>query len=81
MNFSLHLSDDLVRHLSAMAKATGQSRNALIRQAVEEWLERQTRRQWPEEVSGFSGFPEVVPFEQARAELLPPEEPFDAVSA
>ncbi|MGQ0591899.1 MAG: ribbon-helix-helix domain-containing protein [Gammaproteobacteria bacterium] len=28
LNFSLHLSDDLVRHLNAMAQATGQSRNA-----------------------------------------------------
>jgi predicted transcriptional regulator len=45
MNFSLHLSDDLVRQLNAMSKATGQSRNALIRKTIEEWLERETCRQ------------------------------------
>jgi Arc/MetJ-type ribon-helix-helix transcriptional regulator len=81
MNFSLHLGDDLVRQLSAMSKATGRSRNALIRKAIEEWLERETCRQWPEEVLRFSGLPKAVPFEDARAELLHPEEPFDAVSA
>jgi len=73
VNFSLHLN--------AMTKATGQSRNAFIRKAIEEWLERQTRRQWPGEVLRFSGLPEAVPFEDARAELLSPKEPFDAVSA
>jgi Arc/MetJ-type ribon-helix-helix transcriptional regulator len=81
MNFSLHLNDELVRRLNAMAQATGKSRNALIREAVEEWLERRARGQWPEAVLGFPGVPEAVPFEHARAELLPPGEPFGAVSA
>ena len=40
MNFSLHLNDDLVRRLNATAQAMGKSRNALIREAVEEWLPR-----------------------------------------
>jgi Arc/MetJ-type ribon-helix-helix transcriptional regulator len=81
MNFSLHLSDDLVRRLNAVVQATGRSRNALIRQAIEAWLEHQEHRCWPEEVLTFQGIPETVPFEQARTELLPPKEPFDAVSA
>ena len=81
VNFSLHLSDDLVRQLNAVSKATGQSRNTLMREAIEEWLERQTCRQWPEDVLRFSGFPKAIPFEDARAELLSPKEPFDAVSA
>ena len=81
MNFSLHLNDEIVHRLNAAAQATGKSRNALIREAVEEWLERRARGQWPEEVRGFQGVPEAVPFEQARAELLPPTEPFGALSA
>lgn len=81
MNFSLHLSDDLVRRLNAAAQATGRSRNALIRQAIEAWLAQQEHRCWPAEVLTFQGVPEAVPFEQARTELLPPKEPFDAVSA
>jgi metal-responsive CopG/Arc/MetJ family transcriptional regulator len=81
MNFSLHLNDELVRRLNATAQAMGKSRNALIREAVEEWLERRARGQWPEEVREFQGVPEAMPFEHARTELLPPHEPFDAVSA
>jgi predicted transcriptional regulator len=81
MNFSLHLNDELVHRLNAVAQATGRSRNALIREAVEEWLQRRARGQWPEEVLEFQGIPELVPFEHARAELLPPAEPFGALSA
>jgi predicted transcriptional regulator len=54
-----------------VVQATGRSRNALIRQAIEDWLERQEHRRWPEEVLAFQGIPEAVPSEQARAELLP----------
>jgi hypothetical protein len=81
MNFSLHLNDELVHRLNAVAQATSKSRNALIREAIEEWLERRARGQWPEEVLGFQGVPGAVPFEHSRAELLPPSEPFGAVSA
>lgn len=68
MNLSLHLDDDLARRLSAMTEATGQSRNALIRKAIKEWLERQTCHRWPEEILRFPGLPDAVPFEDARAE-------------
>lgn len=81
MNFSFHLNDDLVRRLNALTQATGRSRNALIREAIEEWLERQEHRRWPEEVLRFSGIPEAIPFEQSCAEILPPREPFGEVSA
>ena len=81
MNFSLHLSDDLVHRLNTMAQVTGKSRNALIREAIEEWLARRKCCEWPEEVLSFQGIPKMVPFEHTRAELLPPKEPFDAVSA
>ncbi|MGF1615165.1 MAG: ribbon-helix-helix protein, CopG family [Gammaproteobacteria bacterium] len=79
MNFSLHLSDDLVHRLNALVQATGRSRNALIREAIEEWLKRQEHSRWSDEVLQFSGLPEAIPFEGSRAELLPPAEPFDAL--
>jgi hypothetical protein len=78
MDLSLHLSDERVRRLNAAARAAGKSRNALIREAVEE---RRARGQWPEAVLGFQGVPEAVPFERTRAELGPPGEPFAAGSA
>jgi metal-responsive CopG/Arc/MetJ family transcriptional regulator len=68
MNFSLHLNDDLMRRLNALTQAMGQSRNALIREAIEEWLERQEHRRWPKEVLRFSGIPEAIPLEQSRAD-------------
>ncbi len=79
MNLSLRLDGDLARRLNVMAQTMGQSRNALVRKAVEEWLARQTGPRWPAEVARCSGLPEAVPFEDTRSELLHPEEHFDGV--
>ena len=80
MNFSIHLSDTLAKHLQQIAQETGRSRNALIQEAVESWLASREQRRWPQEVLDFEGVPDAVPFEQSRVDLLPPHEPFDALS-
>ena len=80
MNFSIHLSDTLAERLQQIAQETGRSRNALIREAVESWLASREQRRWPQEVLDFQGVPDTVPFEQDRTNLLPPREPFDALS-
>lgn len=80
MNFSIHLNDTLARRLQQIAQETGRSRNALVREAVESWLASREQRRWPQEVLDFEGVPDAVPFEQSRVDLLPPHEPFDALS-
>jgi len=80
MNLSIHLSDTLAERLQRIAQETGRSRNALIREAVESWLASREQRRWPQEVLDFEGVPDAVPFEQSRVDLLPPHEPFDALS-
>ena len=80
MNFSIHLNDTLIRRLQQIAQENGRSRNALIREAVENWLASREQRPWPQEVLDFQGVPDAVPFEQGRVDLLPPHEPFDALS-
>ncbi len=46
MNFSVHLSDDLVERLNQTARESGKTRNALIREAVGEWLGRRRAAKW-----------------------------------
>jgi hypothetical protein len=72
MHFNVYLDDDTGHRLNAFAQQAGESRNALIRRAVRQMLDGQTRPKWPESVlkhQGFSDFPDV---DAQRAELIPP---------
>lgn len=57
-----------------MAKKVGESRNALIRQAVSEWLKRRGKPQWPAELLAFKGMADIALFEASRDRLKPPAE-------
>jgi Arc/MetJ-type ribon-helix-helix transcriptional regulator len=81
MNFSVHLNDEMVRRLNRTAKESGRTRNALIREAVADWLAKQRPAQWPAEVASFRGVGKFKRFEDAREELEPPRAPFDAISS
>lgn len=72
MHFNIYLDDTTGQQLNAMAQQVGESRNALIRKAVNEWLAHQSRPQWPEAVSSFKGMADVPLFEASRDRLEPP---------
>jgi hypothetical protein len=72
MNFNIYLDDETGQQLGQVAEQAGETRNALIRQAVSEWLDRQGRPQWPTEVLGFKGMTNVPLFEAGRDRLTPP---------
>lgn len=73
MHFNIYLDDATGQQLNAMARQAGESRNALIRKAVSEWLAHQSRPQWPESVANFTGIADVPPFEACRERLKPPQ--------
>ncbi|HUY27522.1 MAG TPA: ribbon-helix-helix protein, CopG family [Candidatus Binataceae bacterium] len=81
MNFSVHLGDELVERLNRTAGQTGKKRNALIREAVGEWLSRHQPAEWPAEIVRFRGLRGLKRFEEDRKKLKPPRTPFDAISA
>ena len=72
MNFNIYLDDFTGRQLVMAAERTGETKNALIRKAVGEWLARHGQPQWPDEVLSFNGMAELPPFESGRAQLNPP---------
>ena len=72
VNFNIYLDDETGQLLNKVAKKSGKSRNALIRQAVREWLKRQGKPQWPEEVLAFKGMADMPLFEASRDRLRPP---------
>jgi hypothetical protein len=76
VNFNLYLDDDSADRLNQLARKTGTPRNALVRQAVRTWLDRNAAV-WPQEVLEFEAEPSLVPFEAHRAELVPArDDPF-----
>lgn len=48
MNFSVHFDDDTLDRLVEAVKRTDLTRNRIIVKAVQEWLERNEERDWPE---------------------------------
>ena len=72
MNFNIYLDDETGQQLNKVAEKAGESRNALVRQAVSEWLKRHGKPQWPEEVLAFKGMADMPLFEASRDRLQPP---------
>lgn len=72
MHFNIYLDDTAGQRLNVIAQQAGKSRNALIREAVSEWLTHQSQTQWPEAVLSFQGMADLPPFEASRNRLKPP---------
>jgi predicted transcriptional regulator len=76
MHFNVYIDDKTGQQLNHFAEQIGETRNALIRRAVSEWLERQGQPSWPESVMTFKGMADVPLFEASRDRLtLPPDDP------
>ena len=76
MTFSIYLDDKLTKRLNRVAAESGKPRNALIREALEEWLARSRAKKWPEAVLTFKGVRSAPRFEESRKTLKPPRDPF-----
>ena len=67
MHINLYLDDQTGMRLQALAARRGESRNALIRQALKEWIELHSDKAgWPPEIMAFGGMSEIEPFESTR---------------
>ena len=76
MNVNIYLENSLGSQLNQLSKATGKTRNLIIREAIQEWIVHHTK-QWPESVMKFQGVKDFPPFEENRDQLKPPkDDPF-----
>lgn len=74
MNINVYLEDSLAKSLNQSAKQLGSSRNAIIREAIKEWIVHHEIRKWPATILKFQGISHSPRFESYRNDLLPPEE-------
>ena len=66
MNFSIHLDDRLAAALKREAARSKRPRNALVTEAIRQWLDKQRRSTWPDELRDFEAFTDLEPFESHR---------------
>ncbi len=81
MTFSIYIDDELVEQINRIAGETGKPRNALVREALQEWLVRRKRSRWPASVMAFRGIKGIPRFEEGRRTLREPRDPFDELSS
>jgi predicted transcriptional regulator len=75
MNFNIYLDNALGAALARLAKRRKVARNALIRQAVEDLLAKESRSEaWSDAVLSWQGEPDFPPFESQRSKLMSPAE-------
>jgi len=72
MNINIHFDEQTVQQLNAAARKLDESRDALIRKAVSDWLARNSLSLWPEDVLVFKGMSDIPLFEASRDKLTPP---------
>jgi hypothetical protein len=70
MNFNVYVDDVTGKKLARLAKRRATTRNALIRQAVQDLVQKaECPIGWPAKVMQWQGFPEFEGFESHRREL------------
>jgi hypothetical protein len=74
MHFNLYIDDQTGAELNSMAQQSGESRNAIIRHAIEAWITRHSQPQWPDSVLQFKGIADLPAFESYRENLISPKE-------
>jgi hypothetical protein len=77
MNINIYIENEIGKQITHCAEVAGKSRNAIIREALKEWLRRHQASEWPPSIQKFKGVRELDAFESHRDELKSPkEDPF-----
>lgn len=77
MNFNVYLNKETGKRITQVSKSLHRSRNSIINEALDEWLEAHTKSKWPKNFFDFSPVEEVPDFKSFRSDLKDnfPEDP------
>jgi predicted transcriptional regulator len=79
MNINIYIEDQLEKALRQFALTEHKTRNAIIREAIFEWIQRHKKQEWPTCIRNFKGMGDqkAQRFESFRDELKEPKaDPF-----
>jgi len=78
MNVNIYLEDELGKTLNELSEELGMKRNAIIREALHEWVQNHRIAKWPRSVLEFQGVKDFPAFEADRKKLKKPKtDPFE----
>lgn len=69
MNFNVYLNKNIGVKVTKIAEAMHRSRNSIISEALEEWVDRHTSSKWPKNFFDFEPITDVPDFKKQRLEL------------
>lgn len=76
MNFNVYVNRGMGEKITKVAKKMHRSRNSIVTEALEEWIDAHTPAQWPKNFFDFSPIKNVPDFKELRNELKDiPEDP------
>lgn len=69
MNFNVYVKEEMGRRISKAARKFHRSRNSIINEALEEWLNRYESNEWPKGFFDFEAIPDCPDFKDFRKDL------------
>lgn len=69
MSFHVYVEPDLERKIEDLCKKTGRKRNAIVREALKEFVEKHSSQSWPESVFDFKPSSKLTRFESLRVDF------------
>lgn len=69
MNFNIYLKEEMGSKVTKAAKKLHRSRNSIINEAIDEWLERHYPSQWPKGFFDFDPITDIPDFKELRRDL------------
>lgn len=74
MNFNIYIADEIGVKLMELSRIEHKSRNLIVREAIEFYLNQKNKEKWPDEIMAFHGEEDIEAFENLRNEMLPYKE-------
>ncbi len=74
MNITIYIENSIGYKINEAVKSTGKTRNAIFREAIEEWYKNHMNKQWEPGFFDFKPITDCPDFTQYRHELKKPNE-------
>lgn len=71
MNFNIYVSKNTGERIAKMAKMMHRSRNSIVNEALEEWLNKHIASQWPKNFFDFDPIEDLPGFKELHGDFKP----------
>lgn len=69
MNISIYVRREIAEKMAKIAKKTHRSRNSIVAEALDEWLDKHCKPHWPKHFFDFEPLDDNVRFDEFRKGL------------